>query len=79
VKKKIVSKKQPSVSKTQMKCCGFNETCQGGHAIYGVGFIGAVVYYVASATSFLAGFLGVLKALVWPAFLVYELMKFLAM
>ena len=41
-------------------------------AIYGLGFIGAVIYYISQATGFVSGFIGFLKALVWPAFLVYE-------
>lgn len=51
----------------------------GAGAIYGLGFVGALVYYISHATSFWGGVLGVLKALVWPAFLVYELLKYLAM
>lgn len=43
-----------------------------GNAIYGLGFIGAAVYFISQATSFTSGLLGFLKALVWPAFLVYE-------
>jgi hypothetical protein len=50
-----------------------------GSAIYGLGFIGAAVYYISHATSFWMGVLGFLKALVWPAFLVFELMKYLHM
>ncbi len=51
---------------------------KGGHgAVYGLGFIGAAVYYIQAATSFGAGLLGILKAIVWPAFLVYDLLKFL--
>jgi len=49
--------------------------CCGG--VYFVGFIGAAIYYIATATSFWGGVLGVLKALVWPAFLVFEVFKFL--
>jgi hypothetical protein len=41
-------------------------------AIYGLGIIGAAIYYISQATTFWAGFIGFLKALVWPAFLVYE-------
>jgi len=48
----------------------------GGFA-YGLGFIGAVVYYIQAATGFWSGVLGILKAIVWPAFLVFELLKFL--
>ena len=44
-------------------------------AVYGVGIIGAAVYYISVATGFWVGVLGVLKALVWPAFLVYEALK----
>ena len=45
-----------------------------GGAIYGLGFIGALVYFISAATGFWMGVLGVIKALVWPAFLVYELL-----
>jgi len=48
-------------------------------AVYGLGFIGAVVYFISHATGFWMGVLGFLKALVWPAFLVYELLKHIAM
>jgi hypothetical protein len=44
-------------------------------AVYGVGFIGAAVYYISTATGFWIGVLGFLKACVWPAFLVYEALK----
>lgn len=44
-------------------------------AIYGVGLIGAAIYYISTATTFWMGLLGFLKALVWPAFLVYEALK----
>jgi hypothetical protein len=60
-------------------------TCKGhrmngcGGAVYGLGFIGAAVYYISVATSFWMGVWGLLKALVWPAFLVYELLKYLGM
>ncbi len=44
---------------------------------YGLAFIGALVYYIQHATSFLDGVLGFLKALIWPAILVYKLLEFL--
>jgi hypothetical protein len=43
--------------------------------LYFLGFLGAVVYYIQSSEGFWTGVLGFLKALVWPAFLVYELLK----
>jgi hypothetical protein len=53
--------------------------CHTGTSGYGLGFIGAAVYYISTATGFWMGVLGILKALVWPAFLVYGLLKFLGM
>lgn len=46
-------------------------------AVYGLGLIGAAIYYISTATGFWLGVFGLLKALVWPAFLVYELLKLL--
>jgi len=48
-------------------------------AIYGLGFIGAAVYFISHATGFWIGVLGFFKAIVWPAFLVYEVMKHLGL
>jgi hypothetical protein len=53
--------------------------CHSGNAVYGLGFIGAAIYYISTASSFWMGVLGVLKAIVWPAFLVYSLLKSLGM
>ena len=47
----------------------------GGGAVYGLGLIGAIIYYIQAATGFWGGVLGILKAIVWPAFLVYELLR----
>ncbi len=47
-------------------------------AVYGLGFIGAAVFFISKATGFWAGVIGFLKAIVWPAFLVYEVFKHLA-
>ena len=48
-----------------------------GGAVYGLGMIGAAVYYIGQAGSFWAGVVGLLKALVWPAFVVHALLSFL--
>lgn len=50
----------------------------GSQALYGLGFIGAAVYFIGHAATFWKGVLGFLKAIVWLAFLVYEAFKFLA-
>jgi hypothetical protein len=50
----------------------------GGGGMYLLGFIGAAVYFIQAADGFWSGVLGVLKALVWPAFLIYDALKFLS-
>lgn len=72
VNKKMVNKEQ---------VCGIGCKCNSGcgGAVYGLGFVGAAVYYVSTATGFWMGVLGVLKAMVWPAFLVYGLLKSLGL
>jgi len=44
---------------------------------YLLGAIGAAVYYISTTSGFWNGVLGLLKAIVWPAFLVFEVLKFL--
>lgn len=61
------------------KCNVIVKKCSSPGSIYGLGFIGAAVYYIMNAATFWGGFVGFLKAIVWPAFLVFELMKFLGM
>ncbi len=47
--------------------------------VYGLGLIGALVYYISHATTLWLGVLGFFKAIFWPAMLVYELLKYLQM
>ena len=49
----------------------------GSGAVYGLGLIGALVYYIGHAATFWLGLLGFLKAIVWPAMLVYGLLNYL--
>jgi len=49
--------------------CG---ACGGG--IYFLGFIGSAVFYLQQSATFWQGVVGILKAFVWPAFLVYKLL-----
>jgi len=72
IKNKFKSKKE-SCCETKSKS-GWS----GGFG-YCLGFIGALVYYISTAQSFWWGVWGVIKALLWPAFLVYELLKYLGM
>lgn len=69
-KRKIENEEECCKKKNWHKHAG----CGG---IYGLGFIGALIYYISTASSFWIGVLGILKALVWPAFLVFEVLKYL--
>lgn len=42
------------------------------NTVYGMGFIGAAIYFISTSTGFWMGALGLLKAIVWPVILVYE-------
>lgn len=46
-------------------------------AVYGLGLIGAAIFFIGQATTFWMGVLGFLKAIVWPVFLVLEALKVL--
>jgi len=48
----------------------------GSGTFYGLGFVGALVYFIQHATSFQDGLLGILKAIVWPALIAYKLFEF---
>jgi len=56
----------------------FRRSTQPG-PVYGLGFIGVAVFFIYHATSFWMGVLGFLKAVVWPALLVYAALKHLGM
>jgi len=45
--------------------------------VYGLGFIGAAIYYISHATTIWMGVIGFFKAIGWPLFLVYEALKYL--
>ncbi len=44
-------------------------------ALYFVGFIGSLVYWMQAAVGFGAVVTGFLKSLVWPAYVVYKLLE----
>jgi hypothetical protein len=46
-------------------------------AVYGMSVIGAAIYFIQNAETFWAGVLGFLRALVWPAVLVYKILQFI--
>lgn len=54
-----------------------NRTMMGGG--YGIAFLGAAVYFVQHADGFWMGVLGILKAMIWPAILIYKIFTILGM
>lgn len=50
----------------------------GAGAVYGLGFIGALVYFWQEADGFWWYLWAIVEAFLWPAFLVYDLLKFIS-
>ena len=67
------------ITPTEVKGDNVNVRVQGGSsgAVYGLGVIGACIYYIGHATTPQEKALGFLKGLVWPVFLVNEALEFL--
>lgn len=51
----------------------------GGNAIYGLGVVGALFYFLKGATTFGAVMMGIGKAFFWPAILMFKLLAYLKM
>jgi len=51
----------------------------GSGAIYGMGFLGALVYFIQHATSFVDGLVGVFLAIFWPGVVLYKVLEILRM
>ena len=48
-------------------------------AIYGLGFLGAAVYFIQHAVGFWAGVVGLGKAIFWPAVVLYKVLEYFKM
>ncbi len=53
--------------------------CNSPGAVYGLGFVGAAIYFIQNANTFWIGVLGILKAIIWPVLFVYKLFGFLSL
>jgi hypothetical protein len=56
--------------------------CKGHHgdsseAIYCLGLMGAAIYYLQHAKSFMEGVFGIIKAVGWPAVVLYKVLELL--
>lgn len=79
----IMAKKKKSAKKNKKYLFkrGKEDSCSSSGGFCGsylLGIIGAAVYYLSTASGFWAGVLGILKSLVWPAFLVFEVLKYIS-
>jgi hypothetical protein len=50
----------------------------GGDMVYCIGLIGALVYYIQTASGFVGVLFAIFKGIFWPGYLVYELLRFLS-
>jgi hypothetical protein len=48
-------------------------------AIYGMALIGSLIYYIQHAASFWIVLLGIVKAIFWPAVIMYKVLELLQM
>lgn len=50
--------------------------CQAGSgAIYGLGMLGALVYFIQHASSFMEGVIGFFMAVFWPGVILYKVLE----
>jgi hypothetical protein len=70
--------RKPKTEAIKLKCCSWNIRDSGScGSSYFMGFLGAAIYYVSQATGVWGGIVGILKAMIWPVFLVHALLKFI--
>jgi hypothetical protein len=51
----------------------------GSGAIYGLGMLGALVYFLQHANSLIDGLLGIFLAFFWPGVIVYKVLELFKM
>lgn len=51
----------------------------GSGALYGLGMLGALVYFLQHSTSFFDGLVGIFKAIFWPGVVLYRVLELLHM
>jgi hypothetical protein len=69
------------------ECCKEKVVCKNHHhydrggssAIYGLGVIGALFYFLQNATTFGLVLIGIGKSIFWPAILMFKLLTYLHM
>jgi len=59
--------------------CKSSSPCGGSGAIYGLGVVGALFYFLQDANTFVLVITGIGKAFFWPAILMFKLLTYLQM
>ena len=75
--KKMTTQTNPDERESQKRKAA--SRAGASEAVYGLGLIGAWVYYFTHSATIWIGILGFFKGIVWPAILVYEALKALAL
>ena len=72
----IGKKIETATESSDMRCRVKEKVRHGsGGGFYFLGFVGSLVYYVTTAPTLWEAFIGFFKAVFWPAFLTYGIMK----
>ncbi len=77
--KKTVKKTTKKSSASNTNKCSSMCKCSSPSCIWFLGFLGAAIYNISVSVGFWSGVWGVVKAVVWPAFLVFKAMQYLGM
>lgn len=75
----IIMKIKEELTEQNTDCCQKKWIHKGAGpqgAIFGLGFIGALFYFLQQPANFQEVIMGILKAIVWPALLVFKLLSF---
>jgi len=78
---KAIGSKMDNGCGCEEKKTWFNKgpSCGGSGAIYCLGFLGSLYYFLSTAPDFWAALIGIVKSIFWPAVIAYGLLKFLGM
>lgn len=60
------------------QCCGHYRGGTQSEALYGLGVLGAIVYFMQGVVGFWPVIVAVLKAFIWPAFVVFKILGMLS-
>lgn len=71
-----MTKEEKTPNTKEMKPCFHHHSKHGGsgEALYGLGVVGALFYFLSGVSTFGAVVTGIVKAIFWPAFVVFKVL-----